>query len=147
MKGLRQIIQGLILEIYEMQPEDEKELIRRGLQKGGMQDIAARKFKGSQRREANRMNKNLRRALGRQSKEEIQKDRESLQRIHNSSEYHEIVDAFLDGSVTAVYSIDYRGTYTKKSPNNHIPTWLKKYGKQNYYLQTLHCVSKQMSLC
>ena len=128
---LRHIIRQIILEVYEMTPEDEAGLEPYQIEKGGLIANMAKKDKDHERV----MVTNMRRALGRQYPEEQQKDRDFLKRMHSNSEYPTLVKAFNspNGEATAVYNFTYQGTHTpgRKKIILNIPEWIKKYGHRS----------------
>lgn len=132
-KLLRQIIKQIILEAYEMTPEDEDGLKPFQIEKGGMMANLAKQNKNP---DIYRVNvTNMRRALGRQYPEEQQADRAFLQKMHKTPEYQSLVKAFnsSNGEATAVYNFTYQGTHTpgRKKTILNIPEWIKKYGHRS----------------
>ena len=130
MKLTRRQLRKLIQEVYQMTPDDEQNLKRQGIEKGGMMDTMARSLLKTNP-DLYRVNiTNMRRAKGRQYPEEIEADRAALQRIHNSSEYQSIVNAFQSGAATAIYDLTYQGTFTsgRKEVITNIPEWISRYG-------------------
>ena len=131
MKSLRQIIRQIILEAYEMTPEDESGLKPFQIEKGGMMAQAASKNPKAKRV----MVTNMRRALGRQYPEEQELDRKNLQDIHRSKEYQSVIRAFRKGKITALHDIGYGGTHTKKKTGGYdlgdLGQWYRKYGHKS----------------
>ena len=131
MNALRQLIRQLILEAYEMTPEDEAGLKPVAIEKGGMMAQNAKKNPEWERV----MVTNMRRALGRQYPEEQEKDRKGLQDLHNTKSYQEVIRAFKKGKVTAVHDIGYGGTHTNKKSGGYdlgdLGQWYKKYGNKS----------------
>lgn len=133
MKRLRQLISDLILEAYEMTPEDEAGLKPFQIEKGGMM---AKLAKQNPNPDMYRVSvANMRRALGRQYPEEQEKDRASLKRMHGHPEYKTLVKAFNapNGDATAIYDFTYQGTHTARGKEIiiNIPQWIKKYGNKS----------------
>ena len=128
---LRHLIRQIILEAYEMTPEDEAGLKPFLIEKGGMMANIAKQNKDPHIYRVNVAN--MRRALGRQYPEEQQKDRDFLKRMHKHPEYQSLVKAFnsSNGEATAVYNFTYQGTHTgggRKKVILNIPEWIMKYG-------------------
>ena len=137
MKITRRQLRKIIQEVYQMTPEDEKALARRQIEKGGAEEITARKLDKEEGLGPRmmRMVKNKRRALGLQYPEEQETDRANLKRMHNSVEYESLVKAFNDdnGEATAIYDLTYQGTFTgggNKEMILNIPEWISRYGHQ-----------------
>lgn len=128
MKITKSNLKKLIREVYKMTDEDEDKLRPYAIEKGGhIEDIA----KQNSNPDIYRVNvTNLRRAQGRQYPEEIESDRENIQRIHSFPEYQTVVNAFKNGDATAIYSLTYQGTYTAggKEKILNIPEWITRYG-------------------
>ena len=132
MKNLRNLIRRLILEVYELSPEDEKKL--------GSMD----KF--------DQLSPNLRRALGLQSKEEIVYDRSVLQDYQTKLRQHpsgrKMIKDFQTGAVSICHTSFYEGAAVdvgfKDEPeeiigNNVFTNWLRKYGSKSK--DTISCVA------
>ena len=128
---LRQIIRQLILEAYEMTPEDEAGLKPFAIEKGGMMAKMASNNPDHERV----MVTNMRRALGRQYPEEQEKDRKDLQDLHKTKGYQEVIRAFRKGKITALHDIGYGGTHTKKKTGGYdlgdLGQWYRKYGHKS----------------
>ena len=132
MKNLRNLIRRLILEVYELSPEDEKKL--------GSMD----KF--------DQLSPNLRRALGLQSKEEIVYDRSVLQDYQTKLRQHpsgrKMIKDFQTGAVSICHTSFYEGAavdvgFKDESEeiigNNVFTNWLRKYGSKSK--DTISCVA------
>lgn len=128
MDTLRHIIRKLILEAYEMTPEDMEGLKHHQIEKGGMMVASAESGKFGEA--GKRMVRNMRRAKSRQYPEEQEFDRKELKKLHASKEYKSVIDAFQSGKVTAIYDCGYSGTYTNKRGHKggDMGDWFKKYG-------------------
>lgn len=128
---LKQMIRELMLEAYEMTPEDEEGLKPFQIEKGGMMAQTAKKNPEWERV----MVTNMRRALGRQYPEEQEKDRKGLQDLHRSKDYQGVIRAFRKGKVTALHDIGYGGTHTKKKTGGYdlgnLGQWYRKYGHKS----------------
>ena len=131
MKTLRQIIRNLILEAYEMTPEDIEGLKHHAIEKGGM--MAASAESGKFGEDGIRMIRNMRRAKSRQYTDEQEDDRNALKKLHATKGYQSVIKAFRDGKMTAVYDIGYTGTYTNKrgSTPGDMGEWYQKYGSNS----------------
>ena len=131
MDTLRQIIRQLILEAYEMTPEDVEGLKHHAIEKGGM--MAASAESGKFGEAGYRMIRNMRRAKSRQYPDEQEYDRKALKDLHSRKEYQTVINAFKTRKVTAIYDIGYSGVYTQKKGTEpgDIGGWLKKYGKNS----------------
>lgn len=126
MKHLRQYIRQILLEIRDLSPEEE-ELA-----------ISAEKRRNFGRRLPDKNAKDLRRAVGLQSREEQITDRTFLQTyqadLEKSSEGKKMIDAFMNGSVTVMHSMTYRGLSAGLGMGGSddfelFSDWIKKYGK------------------
>ena len=126
MKQLRQYIRQVLLEIRDLSPEEE-ELA-----------ISAEKRRNFGRRLPDKNAKDLRRAVGLQSREEQIADRTFLQTyqadLEKSSEGKKMIDAFMNGSVTVLHSMTYRGLSAGLGMGGSddlemFSDWIKKYGK------------------
>lgn len=131
MKTLRQIIRSMILEAYEMTPEDIEGLKHHQIEKGGM--MAASAESGKFGDDGIRMIRNMRRAKARQYTDEQEDDREALKKLHGTKGYQTVINAFRNGEITAIYDIGYSGTYTNKrgSTPGDIGEWYHKYGSNS----------------
>lgn len=131
MNTLRQIIRQLILEAYEMTPEDLEGLKHHQIEKGGM--MAASAESGKFGETGKRMIRNMRRAKSRQYTEEQDFDRKELKKLHASKGYKSVIDAFQSGKITAIYDCGYSGTYTQKRGHKggDMADWYKKYGNNS----------------
>ena len=131
MYTLRQIIRQLVLEAYEMTPEDIESLKLQGIEKGGM--MAASAESGKFGETGKRMIRNMRRAKSRQYPEEQEYDRKALKKLHSTKGYQTVIDAFQAGKITAIYDTGYGGTFTRKGSHDagDLGTWMKKYGSNS----------------
>ena len=129
---LRQLVRKLILEIYELSPEDEKRL-------ESMDQWDAE-------------SKDYRRALGLQKKEEIVDDRDVLKNYQAKLRMHpdgkKMIQKFRTGEFSICHSPLYAGAAVEtgfksepQDPRDYKPftTWLRKYGKNSK--DTLSCVA------
>lgn len=129
---LRQLIRKLILEIYELSPEDEAKFKKWGL--------------------ADQLSPDYRRALGMQSKEDIEGDRTILQdyqtKLREHPEGKAMIEKFRTGEFSICHSPLYAGAAVesgfKDEPEDirdykPFTTWLRKYGKNSK--DTLSCVA------
>ena len=132
MKDLRNVIRRLILEVYELSPEDEKKL--------GSMD----KF--------DQLSPHLRRALGLQSKEEIIYDRGVLQdyqkKLRAWPHGRKMIKDFQTGAVSICHSPFYEGAAVDVGfkdemgtliGNNVFTDWLAKYGNRSK--DTISCIA------
>lgn len=131
MDTLRQIIRQLILEAYEMTPEDIEGLKHHAIEKGGM--MAASAESGKFGEAGKRMIRNMRRAKSRQYPEEQEFDRNELKKLHASKGYKSVINAFKSGKITAIYDCGYAGTYTNKRGHKggDMGDWYEKYGSNS----------------
>lgn len=129
MDTLRRLIRQIILETYEMTPEDIKSLKQQGIEKGGFMASTAEKMGP----DAQRMVRNMRRAKSRQYPEEQEADRKALQDLHATEEYQTVINAFRSGKITAIYDLGYGGTFTRKGDveAGDMSDWYEKYGNNS----------------
>ena len=129
---LRQIIRQIILEVYEMTPEEAMGLERQGIEKGGMMDTTAKAHLKTNP-DLYRVNiTNMRRAKGLQYREEIETDRENLQDIHKDPQYKSMVRAFRSGKTTSLYMANYHGTFTSRNKQMIFDAeqWINTWGQK-----------------
>ena len=132
MNNLRAVIRKLIAEVYEMTDEDKETL----------------EF---YRQQSGALGRDGRRALGLQSKKEIQQDREWMQQVQNVMG-RDGVRSFMDrmhlnGDFTVLHSIRYSGAAMRANDIKAIEgfdkggspiDWIKKYGRRGK--NTLSCL-------
>lgn len=133
MKSLRRMIRKIILEVYDMTPEDELGLKQQGIEKGGMMDTVAKSHLKTNP-DLYRVNiTNMRRAKGLQYREEIETDREALQKLHSNPEYASMVKAFeVRGKTTSLYMANYHGTFTSRHKKMILDAekWINTWGQK-----------------
>ena len=132
LKRLREVIKHMILEVYELSDEDKETL----------------EF---YRKKAGSLGRDGRRAIGLQSKQEIQDDRKWMQRVQNLMG-RDGVKSFMDrmhigGDFTVFHSIRYSGAAAAANSIRSIEgfdkggspeAWIKKHGRKGK--DTLSCV-------
>lgn len=131
---LRQLVRKLILEIYELEPEDEKQL-----QSWDPRDAES---------------KDYRRALGLQTKEDIIGDRNVLKNYQAKLRKHpdgrKMIQKFRTGEISICHSPLYAGAAVESGFKDRaqdirdykpFTTWLRKYGKNSK--DTISCVAFQ----
>ena len=152
MNALRLDIRQLILEAYEMTPEDVEGLKHHGIEKGGM--MAASAESGKFGEAGKQMIRNMRRAKSRQYSEEQDFDRMELKKLHASKEYRSVIDAFTSGKITAIYDCGYSGTYTQKRGHKggDMADWFEKYGSNSKdsistkaFIGSIHEIPKKLA--
>jgi len=126
MKHLRQYIRHMLLEIRDLSPEEE-ELA-----------LSAEKRANFGSRLPDKNAKDLRRAIGIQSREEQITDRNFLQTyqadLNKTSEGKKMIDAFMNGSITVMHSMTYLGFAASLGMGGSddlqmFSDWIKKHGK------------------
>lgn len=132
MTSLQRLIRELILEVYEMTPEDEETLEYFEKKTGSLGNAGKR-------------------ALGLQSKKEIKRDREWMQHVQDTMG-REGVKSFMDrmhlgGDFTILHSIRYSGAASRANAIKSIEgfdkggspeAWIKKHGRRGK--DTLSCI-------
>ena len=131
MDALRKVIRKLIIEAYEMTPEDIEGLKHHGIEKGGMMAASAESGKFGEK--GKQMIRNMRRAKSRQYPAEQEFDRKELKKLHSSKGYKSVIEAFKSGKITAIYDCGYSGTYTEKRGHKggDMADWYEKYGSNS----------------
>ena len=132
MNNLRKTIRKLILEVYELSPEDEKKL--------------------SSMDKYDQLNPNLRRAVGLQSKEEIVYDRSVLQayqkKLRAWPEGRKMIKDFQTGAISICHSPFYEGAAVDVGFKDEMDTligknvftdWLRGYGNKSK--DTISCIA------
>ena len=123
MKLLRETIQRIILEDYELTDKDLEKYRRLSNDDEDRSD------------EWLRQNADLR-GIGIQGKKKIQQDKQVMRDWHElMKENPEFVKQFMQGKVQILHSISYEGTWSDKTKDIESPTpftdWIKKFGRRS----------------
>ena len=129
---LRRLVRKLILEIYELSPEDEEQF--------------------SKLDKMDQLSPDVRRAVGLQNKEDIMDDRNVLKDYQRKLREHPdgkaMIEDFRKGNISICHSLLYEGAAMElglkdrpEDPRDHKPftDWLRKYGKNSK--DTLSCIA------